>query len=46
MSIMTNIRNWRQYRTTVAELNRLSTRELADLGIGRHEISAVARRAI
>lgn len=46
MSIVRNYRNWRTYRTTVSELSRLSNRELADLGINRGEIHAVARKAI
>ena len=46
MNIVRNYRNWRQYRATVSELNRLSNRELADLGINRGEIHALARKAI
>ena len=46
MNIVRNFRNWRQYRNTVSELSRLSNRELADLGINRGEIHAVARKAI
>lgn len=46
MSLIRNFRNWRRYRETVTELNRLSNRELADLGINRHDINAVARKAI
>lgn len=46
MSLIRNFRNWRRYRETVTELNRLSNRELADLGINRHDIHAVARKAI
>ena len=37
-------RNWRTYRHTVNELSRLSDRDLTDLGIGRADIRAVARR--
>jgi uncharacterized protein YjiS (DUF1127 family) len=33
----------RQYRATVAELDRLSDHVLADIGIGRHQIHEVAR---
>ena len=33
----------RQYRKTVAELGRLSDHVLADIGIGRHQISEIAR---
>lgn len=46
MNIVRNYRNWRRYRDTVNELSRLSNRELADLGINRGEIQAVARKAI
>jgi uncharacterized protein YjiS (DUF1127 family) len=46
MNIVRNYRNWRRYRDTVTELSRLSNRELADLGINRGEIQAVARKAI
>ena len=46
MSLIRNFRNWRRYRETVTELNRLSNRELADLGISRTEIHSVARKAI
>lgn len=46
MNLIRNYRNWRRYRDTVSELNRLSNRELADLGIHRSEIHSVARKAI
>lgn len=46
MNIVKNYRNWRMYRETVSELSRLSNRELADLGIARGEIPAVARKAV
>lgn len=35
----------RIYRTTVAELSRLSARELDDLGITRSDINRIAREA-
>jgi uncharacterized protein YjiS (DUF1127 family) len=38
--------SWRRYRQSVRELNRLSDRELADLGIGRAEIPVVVRRSM
>jgi uncharacterized protein YjiS (DUF1127 family) len=41
-----NYRNWRLFRETVSELSRLSNRELSDLGIARHDIREVARKAI
>ena len=38
--------NWVMYRQTVTELGRMSNRELADLGIARQDIRAVARKAV
>ncbi len=46
MNLIRNYRNWRRYRETVSELNQLTNRELADLGIPRGEIRYVARKAI
>jgi len=46
MNLIRNYRNWRAYRQTVTELDRLSNRGLKDLGIDRSEIRAVARRAV
>ncbi|OQM76790.1 DUF1127 domain-containing protein [Manganibacter manganicus] len=46
MNLIRSYRNWRVYRDTVNELGRLSNRQLDDLGISRHEIRQVARRAI
>jgi uncharacterized protein YjiS (DUF1127 family) len=46
MNLIRNFRNWRAYRETVNELGRLSNRQLADLGISRSEIAAIARKAI
>ncbi|EJF91526.1 DUF1127 domain-containing protein [Bartonella tamiae] len=46
MNILRSFNNWRRYRTTVNELNRLSAHELNDLGINRSEIPAIARRTI
>lgn len=46
MNLIRDFRNWRRYRETVTELNRLSNRELADLGINRYDIHSVARKAI
>lgn len=37
---------WRRYNQTLAELNGLSNRELADLGISRSDIDRVAREAV
>lgn len=46
MNLIRNFRNWRTYRNTLSELNRLSTRELSDLGITRGDIKFVARKSI
>ena len=46
MSIARRFNTWRQYRNTAAELNRLSQRELADLGISRADIPALARQSV
>jgi uncharacterized protein YjiS (DUF1127 family) len=46
MNLIRNYRNWRRYRDTVSELNRLSNRELSDLGFARGDIRDVARKAI
>ena len=46
MHLIRNYRNWRRYRDTVSELNRLSNRELTDLGIARGDIPTVARRSV
>jgi uncharacterized protein YjiS (DUF1127 family) len=46
MNLIRNYRNWRAYRDTVTELDRLSNRQLHDLGILRDEIRAIARKAI
>ncbi|WP_081525675.1 DUF1127 domain-containing protein [Rhizobium sp. CCGE 510] len=46
MNVARSFNNWRKYRQTVAELGRMSTRELNDLGIGRGDINAIARAAI
>lgn len=43
--ILSKVRAYKLYRQTVRELSELSDRELADLGIFRFEIAAVARKA-
>ena len=40
MNLIRNYRNWRRYRETVAELSRLSNRELSDLGISRETLQS------
>lgn len=46
MNVARTFNNWRKYRQTVTELGRMSTRELADLGISRADIHNVARGAV
>ena len=46
MNLIRNYRNWRSYRDTVNELNRLTNRELTDLGISRGDIPYVARKSV
>lgn len=46
MNLIRNYRNWREYQNTVSELNRLTNRDLADLGIQRSDIPAVARKGL
>jgi uncharacterized protein YjiS (DUF1127 family) len=43
--VTTRIQRWNRYSRTVSELNHLSNRELADLGMTRSDISRVAREA-
>lgn len=44
--LKTRITAWKRYSRTVSELNALSNRELADLGISRMDIHSVARAAV
>lgn len=46
MHVARSFNNWRKYRQTVAELGRMTTRELSDLGIDRTDIHRVARAAV
>jgi uncharacterized protein YjiS (DUF1127 family) len=47
LTLLRRLASWhernRAYRETVSELGRLSDHLLADVGIGRHEIGAIAR---
>ena len=43
--LVSTYRAWRKYRETYNELAQLSNRDLADVGIHRSEISAIARRS-
>ncbi len=44
--LKTRISSWKRYNRTVSELNALSNRELADLGIMRSDISRLARESV
>ena len=46
MNIARSFATWRKYRQTVVELDRMSNRELTDLGIARSDIQRVARAAV
>jgi uncharacterized protein YjiS (DUF1127 family) len=46
MNIARSFATWRKYRQTVVELDRMSNRELNDLGIARSDIQRVARAAV
>ncbi|WVT76442.1 DUF1127 domain-containing protein (plasmid) [Sinorhizobium chiapasense] len=46
MNVARSFNNWRKYRQTVNELDRMSNRELQDVGIDRAEIRNVARAAV
>jgi uncharacterized protein YjiS (DUF1127 family) len=46
MNVARTLNNWRKYRQTVAELGRMTPRELNDLGIDRSDIRRVARTAV
>jgi uncharacterized protein YjiS (DUF1127 family) len=46
MSLKRAYAEWRRYRQTVNELNRMSDHELRDIGVLRGDIAFVARRAV
>jgi uncharacterized protein YjiS (DUF1127 family) len=43
VNIVRAYNNWRRYRSTVAELGQLNSRELNDLGISRGDIPFIAK---
>ena len=49
-SLMDSVRrafgNYRAYRSTLAELNRLTDRQLGDVGMTRATLTGTARRAV
>jgi len=44
-NVVKKLRSYQKYQETYRELSRLTSRELADLGIARSEIANVARKA-
>ncbi len=44
--LKTRIATWKRYSRTVSELQALSNRDLADLGIARADISRIAKNAV
>lgn len=46
MNVARSFNTWRKYRQTVTELDRMSSRELQDLGINRADIRSVARASV
>ncbi len=44
-TLKTRYTTWKKYSRTVAELEALSTRDLADLGLSRADITRAAREA-
>ena len=44
--LKSRIITWKRYSRTVSELNSLSNRELADLGIMRSDIQRIAKDAV
>ncbi len=44
--LKTRYSTWKRYSRTVSELEALSNRELADLGIARGDIHRIARESV
>jgi uncharacterized protein YjiS (DUF1127 family) len=44
--LKSRLNSWKRYSRTVSELEALSNRELADLGIARSDIHRIARAAV
>ncbi|MFZ9500406.1 MAG: DUF1127 domain-containing protein [Beijerinckiaceae bacterium] len=45
-SLVSWIESWRRYRAAVSQLDQLSDRDLAELGLTRDEIQSVARESV
>jgi uncharacterized protein YjiS (DUF1127 family) len=41
-----SLADWQLYRITLTELERLTERDLADLGISRYDIPRIARETV
>lgn len=46
MKVARSFNNWRKYRQTCNELNRMTDRELNDIGVMRADIARIARASI
>jgi uncharacterized protein YjiS (DUF1127 family) len=46
MNLKKSYRRWKRYNRTINELESLSNRDLADLGIARVDIPRLAREAV
>ncbi len=44
--LKSRVATWKRYSRTVSELQNLSNRELADLGIARTDINRIAKDAV
>ena len=44
--LKSRVATWKRYSRTVSELQSLSNRELADLGIARTDINRIAKDAV
>lgn len=44
--VLRSVANYRQFRTTYRELDALTDRELADLGLSRLSIGDIARQSV
>lgn len=44
--VLSKIRQYLQYRSTIRELSQLSDRELDDIGVARFQIESIARHGV
>ncbi|SNY93301.1 Uncharacterized conserved protein YjiS, DUF1127 family [Cohaesibacter sp. ES.047] len=45
-NVIHSYRQWRNYRDTVDELSRLSSRDFEEVGISRADITQISRRSV